>query len=340
MDIETAVAESPEPVASEPSLADHEAQFSKSARQSEDSLGPDVPPASEGEPSQAGERDAQGRFRHRAQSQQATPDDAARIADLTKRLRAAEAEATSDLTQEPGESKRVFELRKRAHIAESFATSRKTPAPVAAPRPSQPASNGATSAQPVELPADFPKKPTQDQFTDWEDFVDARSDWNARKALTLDRLERARDEAATSFATGVNQRYTSASSRYPDFKAVVLDAPTSPIPRGTLLEQWTLEDDAGPDIVYHLFRHPEEVAGILSQPHLQQVKTLTLLGQRLTQPSRMPDASTRSSAAPVVAPVVKPPNLVRTGAMRAADEPPSDDSPLSEHERVYYKKRR
>ncbi len=351
MDIETAVADAPAEISAEPSLAEHEAQFSKSAHQPDEAPhGTDGPPASEGDASPVGERDAQGRFQprdQRAKSQQARPSDVETIAALTKRLRDAESEAAADIVREDGESERVFQLRRRATIAEALRDAKRappTPAAAAAPvshaglQPSVP--NGGASGHPIELPATFPKRPEQADFNDWEEFLDARSKWNARREFTLARLEQERDTAAREFSTGVQSRYTAATTRYPDFKAVVLDAPTSPIPRGTLLEQWTLEDDAGPDIVYHLFRHPEEVAPMLALTPREQVKTLSLLGQRLTQKPATAPAFTRSAAVAPVVPVVKPPNLVRPGAMRAADEPPGDDAPLSEHERMYSKKRR
>lgn len=334
--MELGVTASPPDPAADTSLAEHEAQFSNRPTL----VQRDAPP------SQA-DRDEQGKFKQRAESQKAKSTDADRIAALTKEYHDAEREIGIDLTQEDGESNRVFELRRRAELAKAYAKAKKSPpaAPAAAPspqadpgsRPSVP--NGADSG--ISLPADFPKEPNPDDFpNDYNDYVRAHSRWAAKAEVTLERLQRAKVDDERAFFSGVNQRFASASERYPDFKAVVLDAPTSPIPHNSHIERWTLKSKLGPDVVYHAFKDPSIIQPILVLTDRdEQTEALTLLGQRLTaSPPRSAAASTRSPAALVVPPVVKPPNLVRSGPMHADDEPPNPEtSSLADHERHYWK---
>lgn len=350
MDTETLAAESA-PVEAEQSLADHEAQFSNhpridSARQSPDeSVVAQEPNSAQSTVTDAGERDASGRFKQRTKSQRADAGDVDRISTLTREYHEAVTAAGLDLQQEPGESPRVFELRKRVEIAKALAATKKSPTPsapnaVPVPRVASPSvPNGGVSG--IPLPQGFPAEPQESAYQNYTDYIRAVSRWEAEAMNVRLRIADEQQRDSQSFADGVRTRFTDAQSRYPDFKATVLDAATSPIPHNSTIELFTLKHAFGPDVVYYLFKHPDEVAAIHALPDRDdQIATLTLLGQRLTAKPSAAAASTRSPAAPIATPVVKPPNLVRSGTIRSGDEPLSDDASLADHERVFPTKRR
>jgi len=348
LDTEVAVAEQPVE-APEPSFAEHEATFSNrpklvDARQStEASPSAEQPPAADSSDSAAGERDPQGRYKQRAQTQQATADDVPTISALTKEYHDALTEAGFTVEKKPGESDRVFALRQRAELAKTLRDLKKAPTPPApappvalsGPSPSLRPNGGDSGA--IELPADFPARPKPDDFSDYTEFVEALSQWNAQ--ATYAKLDREREQRtqAQAFASSVQMRFTDAKQRYADFEAVVLNPQAqSPIPRGSVIERFTFKHATGPDVAYHFFKHPNEVAAIHALPDAdEQIAELTLLGQRLTQKTREQVAPTRSTAPAITTPVVKPPNLVRTGVVKPSDELPGDDASLAEHEKAF-----
>lgn len=292
------------------------------------------------EPGTDGVRDDKGRFqpaRHRAKSQQATAGDVETIAALTKRIKEAEAADGTDIVQQTGESNRVFELRRRAELAER----RRTPKPAAVVTPPR----AAVPAPVIATPKATPPKPTIDEFADkpYEDFVTALADWTADRRWEARDAERQQAEAKTHadsesqrIATSWQTKTQAAIAKYPDFAKVALEAPTA-IPAGSAADLFILEDESGADVLYHLQRHPDEMAALLQQSPLQQVKTLSLLAQRLTTPDSKA-VTTGAAASPVSPPAPRPPTPVRTGPSRSADEPPPEDASLSAHERFYHKR--
>lgn len=317
----------------EPTLAEHEAAYAEPRPTSDDADSDRAP-------------DGRFRPRQRAVSQRANAGDVERIASLTKEYHEAVKAAGLDLKQDDGESNRVFEVRKRVELAKALAASKNTPAATAAtvspavvsgPSPSAP--NGAASG--VSLPADFPPQPKQDDFSDWSEYVRATAKWEARAEYALARQADEQQRAAESFRHGFQTRMNAAAAKYPDFKAVVLDAPTMPYGADSLIHKWVLEHGTGPDIAYHLFKNPSDAQRIVALPPADQFYELSLLGQRLTSTTSAPQvASTRSTAAPAVIKAPSPPNLVRSGALHAGDEPPGDNASMSEHERAYYPRSR
>jgi len=329
------------------SFADHEASFSNrpklvDARQpAESPTTPAVPTPDGGGEAAAGERDQKGRYR--AQSQRATVDDVPTISALTKEYHDALTEAGFTVEKKPGESDRVHGVRVRAELAKALRDLKRTPAaPAVLPSPSGPLPsfrpNGGDSGA-NELPGDFPAKPKPEDFNDYTDYVENLAEWKANAAYYRNERQREQRTQAQAFATSVQSRYAAAKDRYPDFEAVVLNPQTnSPIPRGSVIERFTFKHATGPDVVYHFFKHPDEVAAIHALPDADdQIATLSLLGQRLTSTSNTREQAvpTRSAAAPVTTPIVKPPNLVRTGVVKAGDEPPGDDASFAEHEKFF-----
>jgi len=309
------------------SLQDHERLYGEGAQQTqaEPREAPAELPAA-GEPDAAdegtpetedaaGPRDEKGRFlpktRHRAASQQATPEDSPRIRELTRKWREAEAERD--------------QLRAQS-------VPRGTPAPPPAPIAEKP-------------------KPVFDEYLARENdysaalakFTDDLTDWKTDQKLAAwenKRQEQERQRAAEvdrqRLTKSWTERVTAAKTRYPDFESVALQSDTA-IPQGSLIDAWILEHKSGADVLYYLQSHPEEVTTLLGQSVLEQAESLALLSQRLNGHStRRPDAATGSSAtvAPIIQP--KPPNPVRTGPLQTGNEPPDPDkASLIDHERYW-----
>jgi hypothetical protein len=288
----------------EPSLAEHEQEFGGGKPPSRPE--PDPEPEPDDERPRAA-RDATGKFtkeRHRAKSQQAGPADVPRIAELTRRLREAETERDA-------------------------LKARPAPAAPAAP-PATPAPAAPTAAT---------AKPKIDDFQDYGEYVEAVADWKIAEARRVDRETSQKDAEAARVATSWKTRVDAAKTKYADFDAVALQAPTT-IPQGSVIDGWILEHPAGADVLYTLQSNPTEIDRILALPLFEQVEALTLLSQRVAQPARELAVKTGAAATPVQKVAPRPPTPVRTSAVPAADEPPGDDASLAEHERFYGSRRR
>ena len=289
------------------SLAEHEAQFGESAASVPDATGDSTTIATA-----AQDRDVRGQFkspRHRARSQQAGASDVPRIAELTKKLRDTEAERDALRTAAPARS---------AVPAE----------PVQ--RPIEPA-----RVLPV---AEVKAKPKLEEFQDYGEYVEAVTDWKIGDARRQDREESARQHEASRLAISWKERVDAAKAEYADFEQIALLNPTN-IPQGSLVDAWILEHKAGAKVLYHLQKHSDELTTLLTLPLFEQVDALSLLAQRLTT---RPLAVTTGAAAAAqnLQPVPRPPTPVRTGPMRAGDEPPGDDVSLTAHAKFYGDTRR
>ena len=274
---------------------------------------PETEPAKdESETDDYGPRDEKGKFlprkRHRAQSQEATPADVPRIQSLTARLRAVEAERDA--------------LRARAGDGLT------TPAAV---RP----------APPPLSPASTPK-PTPDQFTDYSEYVDSLVQWRTEQALaaadqkrTQAEQQRQAEAERQRITKSWTERVAAAKQKYPDYAEVALESDTR-IPQGSLIDAWILEHKTGAEMLYFLQQHPDQIEAILQQPVLEQAESLALLAQRFNGQGRQQAAATGSAAPSTPSPPPKPPNPVRTGPVRAGDEPPDPEkSSLADHEKYW-----
>ncbi len=299
-------APTPEPVAEQPTpasgaIAQHEAALDDLAKRDE----------------------ATGRYlrgtRHRARSQQASPDDVPRIAELTRRLHDAEAE------------------RDRLKAAPAPAASL-TPAPSLPPV--RPAASVPAAAAPVPAAKDDPE-PDAGTYDDFSKWVRDHNRWAARDELrqaseryTAAEQQRAADAEAVETSRAWREKVAAAKDEYSDFQQVALDAPT-PIPPGSPMDMWIVKHKQGARVLYHLQKNLTEAYRMLSLPILDQFEELTLLAQRLTPSKRTAAVPTAAVPAPVAQPVVRPPTAVRTGPHRTGDEPPSDDHSVSEHRKFW-----
>lgn len=264
----------------------------------------------------------EGKTRHRAQSQQARAEDVPRIKELTARAKSAE---------------------ERLAAAEAEVTRLKTqhapPAQVAAAeRKVEQAEQRVPTAT-----ADDPE-PTEDDPKYGGDYAKYLRDvtrWETRQALKAERAEadqRAqqakRDEAKTATIKTFAERLTAAETKHgEDFQETLRwDAPWlapsgEPHPGYEAVHEFILSDETGADVLHYLHSHPDEVDALMRVPPLQQVKRLTLLGQRFASPQSEEAGATGAAPRPTIVHLPpKPPTPVRTGAQRVVGAQPTDGS--------------
>lgn len=288
------------------------------------------------------ERGPDGKFvkvKHRAKSQQATPEDVEAINGYTKRIKEYEARVGADIVQKPGESQRVYEMRRRAELLERQQKPAERPAPRVETRPEP-------RPEPAKAPEDQKPVDSDPKYADdYGLYLEDRAAWAAREEWRKLRAHEAETAKAAKLAEDHEkaqkswiERVSAAKTKYPDFEAVAF-APTR-IPTGSLMDAWIMEHKAGADVLYSLQQHPGEVERILSLPLLDQVEELALLAQRLTPPRQ---AAVNSGAAPAPRLVnlpPRPPTPERTEAQRATDGPPPTDGSLSvlKHAKAFLKR--
>lgn len=318
---EAPAGEPPPPDSTDDSLDDHEASYGSSVRQPASDK-----PIEESKPAaEARERDETGKFtkptekpRHRAASQRASAEDVPRIAELTRRLREAEA---------------------RAEAAERRGTT---------PREETPTER---KPQPIATSDRFPKfeawlQQPGNAEKDWDDWFEAAADHGFARRRAAERAEEARmasarelDEAERAY----EDKIPAILKQYPDFADVMAEAPRV----SKAIEHAVLA--VGPEAAYYLATHPDEAEELTNEtlvrpdePGFKAVvastkrylQTLVASEQRPSSSSRTAAGSTGAALASVPRTAPKPPTPVRTGAPRREDAPDDDES-LDDHERRY-----
>lgn len=186
-------------------------------------------------------------------------------------------------------------------------------------RSAPPAPETRPAASSAAPPASGLVKPNPDDFpygTVDDGYLDALTDFKVATTLAAERAKTA--EADREVRTreqqqrkedAFNERADKARARHADFNAVAMDAPTE-IPQGSPVDLFILEDEHGPEILYHLQKpeNADERRRILKLEPLAQLKACARLGDALTAG----DPPARSTSAP-------PPPPTLTTRATAAD---------------------
>lgn len=329
------------PVEADTSLADHEASFGRDAALER------TQPATETD-EDAAARDDRGRFKHRAQSQKASPEDVAQINELTKALRTKEQELAKIKPDALGGSPRLLSLKRQIKAIETeLAEHVSPPAPVkaapAAPAPVQKAPATWTEQEPtIEQFADAP-----DQYAAW---VRALTAFDRRKEA-FEASQKAETEKATADAKASQEQWTQAVQAHqgrmakavtdptlPNFSAIVAPILDRMLPAPLL--KAIVTHDNGMRFMYHLAQHPDQLDEfhLLADGKPPSDDFVALLQRRLV--SATAQAVNTGSAAGTKANVLpRPPNPVRTGPMKTGDDLPGDESSLADHERAFHHRR-
>ncbi len=142
-------------------------------------------------------------------------------------------------------------------------------------------------------------------------------------------------QALESFGT----KLTEFKQTHPDYDTLAQQHLQTFIPPSA--NKAILTHDNGPAFVYHLFTHPDVLAEMqFLMADRPPTDEYVALATRWLQ-SRIQAAPTGSVVpTPLKKAAPAPPNPVRTGPTRTADELPGDDASLAEHEKAFGRKRR
>ncbi len=322
-------AAAPEPIEDAGSLSDHEASFSSGRKAPKEPAPKPEPVAAAGDEGAAPveTRDDKGRFRKPASKDVAGPADVPRIRELTKKLH--------DLERERDEWKS------------------KVSAPAAAVvQPAAPV----TPAVPAIAATFTEREPFINDFVDDKD-----PQWYEKYLRALGRYDRKKEQfdadqvaaktraeqhekdslaqAEATFAkvqSDYQARLEPFKAAHKDFDGLLKASADAPLP--PLLQATVLLHDKGPEFVYHLLRHPDQLAEmtLLTDGKAVTDQNVAIATRWLT--SRATAASTGSTVPIAQKPfaVPRPPNPVLTGPMSAGDELPDEQSSLAEHEGAFY----
>lgn len=306
--------ESPAPQAPEPEPVSQPEPEPVAAEPTADAPADDEKPVND--PAR-GERDEHGRFKprekHRAKSQHATAADVPRIAALTKKLREAEERAAK------------------------------------------------LEAQIPRAPAPKPEPPKE--FTDaepkYEDFANEADPYAAHmRALTaydrkkelaeaakvahestqkaeIEARNKQRDEWFQTRLKAHGERIEKLFTANPQAEAIIEKANVSLNP---VMLAAVLGSDNSDQLALTLAQNPDLVDDLhlLTDDKSPSQDLVAYVQRRMSRGLKV--ANTGSTAPASVVPALpRPPNPVRTGAMKPADTPPGDDASLDEHERAYVK---
>ena len=183
-------------------------------------------------------------------------------------------------------------------------------------------------------------------------YMQEYSRWSARqeqRQFEFDRFVAGEQQKQRDSELAENRHFAEnverSKARHADFEDVAFHVAT-PIQKDTIPDIFIRRDDNGPEMLYYLHSHRQELDELLAMSELQQAKFLTLLSQRLSSDGSgliggsRPTPSIAQPRTIVLPP--KPPNGVRTEAQRSAPQGPPTDRELSmsEHEQYYAPKAR
>ncbi len=330
-DVPAEVPAPPEPIEDAGSLSDHEASFS-SGRKAPKEVAPtrEAPAPDTGEAAPAVEpRDEKGRFRHRAKSQEASPADVPRIRELTKKL--------SEAERERDEWKSKVSAPPAAVVQPAATVPTAVPVVAATFTDREPTiQDFANEADPyasyVRALARYDRK--KEQFE--SDQVTAKE-----RAEQLEKESHAQAQATFSKVQADYQaRLEPFKAAHKDFDALLKASADAPLP--PLLQATVLLHDKGPEFVYHLLRHPDQLAEmtLLTDGKAVNDQNVAIATRWLTSRAQAAVTGSVASTPPKPFAVPRPPNPVQTGPMSAGDELPDEESSLAEHEGAFYKGKR
>lgn len=338
---EILIAETPEVATPDPdvSLADHSAQFDPVRRPAPEPV-ESAPNAFETTVTQAAPVSPTVSAKHRAQSNKAQAADVPRINELTKKLRAAQAEL-EQLRTGPA---RVATPAGSVTTAPATAISPAEAAPSVRPLKDVLSTPDLSSGEPLGEVEFFTAYPDaaygayQRYLSRYAVLEHAQTVEASRVASQAGQAEHVVGEIAHERAQQFGSQIAEFVTAKPDFGAKVTALGSlAHLPIPPLLMEAMME--AGPEMYYALVSDP----ALFAEMHLladgKPVTESHVAGMRrrlTSELSRMPAAVTGSAATPFRhTPAPRPPNPVRTGPMKTGDDPPADGHSLAEHSRAY-----
>lgn len=278
--------------------------------------------------------------RHRAKSQQASAEDVPTIKALTAELRESEEALTKLRPSEGKNSPREVALRQRIRGVKAELEDLK-PKPAAVTREPEPrpkTDTAFTEAEPdyKTFAAEPDKYP--DPYLAYNRAVaawDRRKDaFDAKQAEDKTAVEREGAAVVERRKQAYLTRARAFQSTHPDYESTVkaIQAKGHDIP--PIVTRIVLEDDNGPELMYALAQHPDELDELMLQfgQTVPDDRNLVAMRRRLSKLTLDAAGPTGAAREPQKRSVPKPPTPVRTGPLKASDAPLDDGASLSDHE--------
>lgn len=139
-------------------------------------------------------------------------------------------------------------------------------------------------------------EPTIDKYDNFDQYVAARSRWEAKQIVETTLAEREKHQAAeretAARQTTVeqwNQRVSKATAEMPDFEEVLA---SSEVPMTDAMQHAIMESERGPQLAYFLANNPDEATKIARMTPSGAFRTLGMIEERLSKPTeRKPTAA-------------------------------------------------
>lgn len=124
-------------------------------------------------------------------------------------------------------------------------------------------------------------KPASSEFATYDEYVEALSDWKAGQKVATALAQRAEGAATTARAETFEERVSQAKTRMSDFDTVV---GKSSVEVASHIRESILDSDRGPELAYHLAKHPQEAQRLSSMHPLQAARELGRLEASFDKP--------------------------------------------------------
>ena len=151
--------------------------------------------------------------------------------------------------------------------------------------------------------ADPSEKPNPDKFGSYDEYVEALADWKAdqRVAESFKRRDAERSQAAEARAAEAKaQAWAERQSEFreatPDYDAVVGKSAVQIAPH---VVDTLLDSDSGPELAYHLAKHPETVKRINSLSPLAAAREIGRIEATLSNPAATQFKPASKAPAPI-----------------------------------------
>jgi hypothetical protein len=128
------------------------------------------------------------------------------------------------------------------------------------------------------------KKPEAANFTSYEDYVEALTEWKVEqreRAREAKEAERKRAEASESHKKAWEKKVDAVREKHEDYDDVMEEAGSTPISRA--MHNAIAESDIGPELAYYLATNTEEAARIAKLNPYQAAKEMGRIEDKLTE---------------------------------------------------------
>ena len=178
--------------------------------------------------------------------------------------------------------------------------------------------------KPEQQPGPQAGKPKPDDFKSYEDYLEALADFKAGEKLAKERQDTQaameREHRAKEKAT-FQDRTEKARTKYADFDDVVFGGEAVPVTQPMM--DAIFDSEHGPDIAYHLGKHPDDAKRIAGLSPVAAIREIGKIEARFLQGAMPPEQKRTSKAPEPITPV---------GGAGASDKDPAKMT-MAEYER-------